>query len=164
VFLIIAALPLTACAQKSAAASNPKPAVVEPIEGSEFKRVVVTEKAAQRLDIQTAQVSQEQVNGTRRLAVPYAAVIYGLHGETWVYTNPESLAFVRAPITVDTIDGDTAPAGWPHWHCRGNGRGAGVWHWTGYQNNGFWDQRGSLLGRTVTRLPWEVLACVGSFI
>jgi hypothetical protein len=108
VFLIIAALPLTACAQKSAAASNPKPAVVEPIEGSEFKRVVVTEKAAQRLDIQTAQVSQEQVNGTRRLAVPYAAVIYGLHGETWVYTNPESLAFVRAPITVDYIDGDTA--------------------------------------------------------
>ena len=108
VFLIVAALPLTACAQKSAAAANPKPAVVEPIEGSEFKRVVLTEKAAQRLDIQTAQVSQEQVNGTRRLAVPYAAVIYGLHGETWVYTNPESLAFVRAPITVDTIDGDTA--------------------------------------------------------
>jgi hypothetical protein len=108
VFLIIAALPLTACAQKSAAASNPKPAVVEPIEGSEFKRVVVTEKAAQRLDIQTAQVSQEQVKGTRRLAVPYASVIYGLHGETWVYTNPESLAFVREPITVDYIDGDTA--------------------------------------------------------
>ena len=108
VFLIIAALPLTACAQKSAAASNPKPAVVEPIEGSEFKRVVVIEKAAQRLDIQTAQVRQEQVNGTRRLAVPYAAVLYGLHGETWVYTNPEALAFVRAPITVDTIDGDTA--------------------------------------------------------
>jgi hypothetical protein len=108
VFLIIAALPLTACAQKLAAASNPKPAVVEPIEGSEFKRVVVTEKAAERLDIQTAQVRQEQVNGTRRLAVPYASVLYGLHGETWVYTNPEPLAFVREPITVDTIDGDTA--------------------------------------------------------
>lgn len=108
VFLIIAALPLTACVQKSLAAPNPKPAVVEPIEGSEFKRVVVTEKAAQRLDIQTAQVSQEQVNGTRRLAVPYASVIYGLHGETWVYTNPEPLAFVREPITVDHIGGDTA--------------------------------------------------------
>jgi hypothetical protein len=108
VFLIIAALPLTACAQKSAAASNPKPAVVEPIEGSEFKRVVVTEKAAKRLDIQTAQVGQEAVNGTQRLAVPYAAVLYGLHGETWVYTNPAPFTFVREPITVETIDGDTA--------------------------------------------------------
>jgi hypothetical protein len=65
-------------------------------------------EGGQRLDIQTAQVRQEEVKGTRRLAVPYAAVIYGAHGETWVYTNPESLAFVRAPITVDTIDGDTA--------------------------------------------------------
>jgi hypothetical protein len=108
VFLIVAALPLTACAQESAAASNPKPAVVEPIEGSEFKRVIVTEKAAERLDIQTVAVRQEQVNGTRRLAVPYGAVIYGLHGETWVYTNPEPLAFVRAPIIVDFIGGDTA--------------------------------------------------------
>jgi hypothetical protein len=108
VFLIIAALPLTACSQNKAVASTVKPAAVEPIEGSEFKRVVVTEKAAKRLDIQTAPVREEQVNGTPRLTVPYAAVIYGLHGETWVYTNPDSLAFVRAPITVDTINGDTA--------------------------------------------------------
>jgi hypothetical protein len=82
--------------------------VVEPIEGSEFKRVVVTEKAAKRLDIQTASVRQEEANSAQRLAVPYAAVLYGLHGETWVYTNPETLAYVRAPITVDYIDGDTA--------------------------------------------------------
>jgi hypothetical protein len=108
VFLIIAALPLTACAQKPATAANPKPAVVETIEGSEFKRVVVTDKAAKRLDIQTAPVREEQAKGTRRLAVPYAAVIYGLKGETWVYTNPDSLAYVREPITVDYIDGDTA--------------------------------------------------------
>ncbi len=108
VFLIIAALPLTACIPKSLAAPNPKPAVVEPIEGSEFKRVTVTEKAVQRLDIQTNPVRREQVKGTQRLAVPYASVIYGLHGETWVYTSPEALAFVRAPITVDYIDGDTA--------------------------------------------------------
>jgi hypothetical protein len=108
VFLIIAALPLTACAQKPAVASNPKPAVVEPIEGSEFKRVVVTEKAAQRLGIQTAPVRQEQRDGAQRLVVPYAAVIYGLHGETWAYTNPEPLVFVRDVIKVDHIDGDMA--------------------------------------------------------
>lgn len=38
--------------------------------------------------------------------VPYAAVIYGLNGETWVYSNPEPLVYVREPITVDYIEGD----------------------------------------------------------
>lgn len=108
VFLIMAVLPLAACTQKQASASSEKPAVVEPIEGSEFKRVVVTEKAAKRLDIQTASIRREQVKSTQRLAVPYAAVIYGLHGETWVYTNPQPLTFVREAVTVDYIEGDTA--------------------------------------------------------
>lgn len=40
--------------------------------------------------------------------VPYAAVIYGLHGETWVYTNPEPLVFVRVPIVIDYIEGEFA--------------------------------------------------------
>lgn len=40
--------------------------------------------------------------------VPYAAVIYGVHGETWVYTNPEPLVYVRAPVTVEYIEGDLA--------------------------------------------------------
>jgi hypothetical protein len=40
--------------------------------------------------------------------VPYAAVIYGVHGETWVYTNPEPLTFVREPIVIDFIEGDLA--------------------------------------------------------
>ena len=40
--------------------------------------------------------------------VPYAAVLYGVHGETWVYTNPEPLVYVREPITIDYIEGDLA--------------------------------------------------------
>jgi len=106
--LIIAALPLAACAQKSAGATSEKPSVVEDIEGSDFKRVVLTEKAAKRLDIQTASVREEQVDGAQRLVVPYAAVIYGLHGETWAYANPEPLVYVRHIIDVDHIDGDLA--------------------------------------------------------
>ena len=38
--------------------------------------------------------------------VPYAAVLYGLNGETWVYTSPEPLVFVRQPITVGDMEGD----------------------------------------------------------
>ena len=108
VALIIAALQLAACAQTPVKASKIEPAKVEPIEGSDFKRVVLTEKAAERLDIQTALVREEQVDGTQRLVVPYAALIYGLQGETWVYANGEPLVFVRQPINVDYIEGDLA--------------------------------------------------------
>ena len=105
---ILAALPLAACSQKSADASTDGPSYLEDIEGSAFKRVVLTEKAAERLDIQVAPVSEEQVEGTQRLVMPYAALLYGLNGETWAYTTPEPLTFVREAITVDYIDGDMA--------------------------------------------------------
>jgi len=35
-------------------------------------------------------------------------VLYGVHGETWVYTNPEPLVFIREPIVIDYIEGDLA--------------------------------------------------------
>jgi hypothetical protein len=107
VALIVAGLQLAACAQPSVAPPKIEPAKIESIEGSELKRVVLTERAAERLDIQTAPVSEEQVNGAQRMVVPYAAVLYDLHGETWVYISPAPLTFVRHTITVDYIEGDT---------------------------------------------------------
>jgi hypothetical protein len=105
--LIVAGMQLAACGQtQSAAANKLKAANVEKIEGTELTRVVLTEKAAERLAIKTSTVREEQVNGAQRKVVPYAAVIYGLKGETWTYTNPQPLTFVRQPITVDYIEGD----------------------------------------------------------
>jgi hypothetical protein len=97
--LILASL-LTACAPKSTSSEKIEPFKLEPIEGSDFQRVILTEKAAQRLDIQTTPVSGN--------VIPYAAVLYGLNGETWTYTNPEPLVFVREPIVIDHIEGDSA--------------------------------------------------------
>ncbi|HEX9617746.1 MAG TPA: hypothetical protein VGA03_10045 [Anaerolineales bacterium] len=57
---LMAAGLLSACAQAPATPTKVDPATVEEIEGSEFKRVTVTEKAAQRLNIQTALVREEQ--------------------------------------------------------------------------------------------------------
>ena len=225
VVLVIAALQLSACTPKPTAGEKIAPAHVEPIEGSDLKRVVLTEKAAQRLNIQTVPVREEQVtrtrtvggevvavlegnsagssgiwvrvllnvsdlnqvdrgqpvlirllddedddkddeegadddleaeadeppegvgvddsddndleegalyyvvanadqslipgqrvwvqlpllgSGTSRLIVPYAAVIYDVNGETWVYTNPEPLVFIRQIISIDYIEGDLA--------------------------------------------------------
>ena len=107
VLLILAALPLAACSQASAVtASKVQPSQVEKIEGTEFNRVILTEKAAERLDLQMAPVREEQVNGTQRLVVPYSTVIYDLEGATWMYTSPAPLTFVRESITVDYIEGD----------------------------------------------------------
>lgn len=105
--LMVLGVSLAACGQTSTAtAKKIQPSTVEKIDGSDFNRVVLTEKAAQRLNIQTAAVGEEQVNGAQRKVIPYSAVIYGLKGETWAYTNPAPLTFVRELITVDYIEGD----------------------------------------------------------
>jgi hypothetical protein len=105
--LMIAGLLLAACGQTSSAtAGKVAPAKVEKIDGTELNRVVLTEKAAQRLDIQTAPVREEQIKGAQRKVIPYAAVVYDLQGKTWAYTNPEPLTFVRQAVTVDYIEGD----------------------------------------------------------
>jgi hypothetical protein len=54
-----------------------------------------------------------------RKVVPYAAILYDASGNTWAYTAPEPLRFVRQPIKIDFIDGEKAvlldgpPAGTP---------------------------------------------------
>jgi hypothetical protein len=219
IVLIVITLGLAACGNDSGAPAKIEPSRLEPIEGSDLQRVVLTEKAAQRIDVQTVPVVEEQVvrkravggeivaapeaevgdpgpvwarvslakedlkhvdwdQPTRVLAldgddkedqgwpaepdegpldddpedvdlpgedlaedlyylisspghglavgqavlveltlsaqdtlhkvVPYAAVLYGVHGETWVYSNPQPLVFVRQPIVIDYIEGDRA--------------------------------------------------------
>lgn len=108
--LVLASLLLSACGAKEAPVTGAKvqPAQLEPIDGSDLKRVVLTEKAAERINIQTAPVGATEVNGVSRQVVPYAAVIYDTAGNTWVYTNPEPLTFVRELIVVAFIEGDQA--------------------------------------------------------
>ncbi|MBI3241984.1 MAG: hypothetical protein HYZ49_06790 [Chloroflexi bacterium] len=216
--LVIAALQLSACAGTPPASTKVSPAKVATIEGSNLKWVVLTDKAAERLDIQTTQVREDEVARTRtvggevvaaaeanaassggiwvrvhlnvsdlnqvdvsqpafvrdldddeeddeeggleaeaddppdevddaednadgggtlyfsvgdggqtlvpgqrvwvrlslvngagsRKIIPYAAVIYDVNGQTWVYTNPEPLTFVRQSVTIDYIEDDLA--------------------------------------------------------
>jgi hypothetical protein len=108
--LIVAVLPLAACqrGEDEAAAGGEEPAALEPVEGSEgLFRITLTAAAAERLDVQTTAV-RAVGNGAQRTVIPYSAVLYEPDGETWTYTSPESLTFVRAPIVVDTIEEDRA--------------------------------------------------------
>jgi len=108
--LVIGCLGLAACNQPVSSASGeadaPPPAKVEPIAGTNLNRVILTADAAARIGVQTATVQQKQTAGTTRMVVPYSAVIYDLHGDTWVYTNPSPLTYVRSAISVDNIVGD----------------------------------------------------------
>ena len=53
----------------------------------------------------------EPGSGTRKKVVPYSAILYDAHGEAWVYTNPEPLAFVRHRVTIEHINDDKAILG-----------------------------------------------------
>ena len=101
--LMLSGLFLSACAQvaEEEEALN-EPATLEPIEGSDVSRVILTERAVERLDIQ-ADPARDVGSATM---IPYAAVFYTATGDTWTYTNPEPLTFVRVPIVVDHIRGD----------------------------------------------------------
>jgi hypothetical protein len=110
VVLVLACLLLSACGQSSSTttAEESHPVKVEHLEGTTPTRETLTEEAAKRIDIQTAEVRDTAVNGTQRKVVPYAAILYDTEGATWVYTSPEPLTYVRHPITVDHIEGDEA--------------------------------------------------------
>jgi hypothetical protein len=91
--------------EATAAASSNRPARLEAISGSNIKKITLTLKAAQRLDVQIGKVRQDEAG---RKVVPYAAVVYDKDGSTWVYTNPQPLTFVRQAIVVEDIKGDDA--------------------------------------------------------
>ena len=100
VMLILAGMVLSACGPKSAKVEKIAPSKLEPIEGTDLSRVILTEKAAERIHVQTISSSGNEV--------PYAAVIYDIEGNTWIYTSPEALTYVREPIQIDHIEGETA--------------------------------------------------------
>jgi hypothetical protein len=108
---IVAGLALAGCSRTSGEeATGSDLASVEPVEGTTVSRVTLTADAAERLDIQTAAVGSLIVagGGTSPDVIPYAAVLYDPNGQTWAFTNPEPLVFIRQPITVDHIEGDVA--------------------------------------------------------
>ena len=88
------ALILTACGGEAATIELEPPATKVKIEGTDRYVVHVTEKAAERLDINTTEVTETE----QGLAVPSAAVILDPTGTFWVYVTDEPLAYYREEI------------------------------------------------------------------
>ena len=105
--LMIVGLSTAACHQVARSHADESPAKVERVQGSELGRVTLTERAIQRIGLETDQVREQR--GSRsaspRLIVPYASLIYDPRGETWVYISPQPRTFVRFKVVVDYIEG-----------------------------------------------------------
>ena len=111
--LLLASVQLTACRHSSngtaeAAAEEAGPAKVVHGEGEQPTRVTLTQDAAHRLDIKTDVIREADIDGQQQMVIPYDAVLYDPEGDTWTYTNPEPLVFVRYHIRVDRIVGNQA--------------------------------------------------------
>jgi hypothetical protein len=99
--LLISGLPLSACTEvEQASTAGYEPAKLEPVGGTENKRVTFTEEGARRTGLQTAAVMRRGDH----LIVPYAALIYDGQGESFVYTSPERLTFLRVDVDVDRVE------------------------------------------------------------
>lgn len=108
----LAATPALAAGGKSLGKpSGVVPATVEEIPGSKLKRVTLTQRAAERIDLKTSKVREATVGEAApgeapRRVVPYSSLIYDPQGGTWVYTQTAPLSFVRAAVEVDYIEGN----------------------------------------------------------
>jgi hypothetical protein len=81
-----------------------EPVTIEEVASDVIPRLTLTERAAERLDIQTVLVEQSE----QWLVVPSDAVIVDETGLFWLYTNPEPLVFLRHEIGVEHDDGERA--------------------------------------------------------
>lgn len=100
ILITVASVCLAACGSARTTTEKIEPATVKDIEGSELKLIILTEKAAERIGVETVPASPT--------LVPYSAVIFDVEGNTWVYTNPEPLTYLRVPVVIDQIEGDQA--------------------------------------------------------
>jgi hypothetical protein len=125
---------LSACGASAEDETQPPASVEKSTVAGQPSRLFLTAQALQNLGVQTvavAAISQSAIYSTtttvssaaapagsststsvagtgRTLAVPYSAVVYDPNGQAWVFTNPQPLQFIRAPVTIDQIQGDTA--------------------------------------------------------
>jgi hypothetical protein len=115
--LALSALSVAACSAEAGeeGGEGEEPASIEPVDGTSISRITLTDSAAQRLGIETAEVAQAPTGGSGavagaqpRMTIPFSAVIYDARGRAWTYTSPEPLVYERARIVIDEEVGDVA--------------------------------------------------------
>jgi hypothetical protein len=98
--LVIAALSLAACGELEESEST-YPVQLEPVAGTDAKRVTFLPEGARRVGLQTAEVGRK--GGLK--VIPYAALIYDADGKAFVYTSPKPLTYLRQEVEIDRVEG-----------------------------------------------------------
>jgi hypothetical protein len=102
--LLASALALGACSEVESNLRENQPYKVEPIEGTDIQRVTMEDATAALLPVELASVRQEG----KRKVVPHDAVIYNPDGGAYVYTKPKAQTYIRAPIEITRVNGNSA--------------------------------------------------------
>ena len=90
---------LCSCQPKASIYQHIEPAHITEVEGKHERKLTLTPKAFERLDIQVAEIKA----GEAQISIPYSSLIYDAMGNVWVYTNPAQHEFIREQIEVDFI-------------------------------------------------------------
>ena len=109
--VVTSSLLLSACrAPAPAPHGGEEPSHIEHIDGTDLTRVTITERAAERIDLQTTEVFERVMprSGAPVTCVPYSSLIYDSDGKTWVYVSDQPRSFVREAVVIDYIVGDVA--------------------------------------------------------
>lgn len=93
---------LCACEQSKSTTSEVEPVKLEDIPGTSLHRVILTEEAAKRIDLQTVKIAANPSGSV----IPYSSMIYDPKGQAWVYTVIGKQTYVRAPIHVQSVAED----------------------------------------------------------
>jgi hypothetical protein len=103
---VAACAALTGCGSSAPAADEgDSMASVEPIKGTDLKRITLAPAAAASIGIRTAAVR----TAPRKLeTIPYGAVMYGPEGDAFAYVSPRRLTYVRHPIEIDHLSAKLA--------------------------------------------------------
>jgi hypothetical protein len=97
--LALVGLPVGGCAEvESESAAGYEPAKLE------RSQVDFTAEAARRTGLRTGVVRRSG----KRVTIPYASLLYGPEGNTYVYTSPRSLRYRKEEVRVARIEGDRA--------------------------------------------------------
>ena len=103
VAVVLVTVPAAGCTRVDATVHTPSPAVeiVDGADDSAPKTLTLTADAVRRLELVTVLVADPG-------SVPYSAVVYDKTGAPWVYSSPQDRTFIRVPVTIERVEGDTA--------------------------------------------------------
>ena len=101
--VIAGTLLMGSCTPVEPAAHKPIPAVeiTEGADKSAPKTLTLTADAVRRLEVLTVVVKDPK-------KIPYSGVLYDKKGAPWVYSSPRERTYIRVPLKIDKVVGDTA--------------------------------------------------------